>query len=587
MTLEHAIAALLALAALAAATRLLWARARAPAERRARGWRVALLVLLQVASALLLYRVLFPPTVRAPAGLLVVATAGTDRVPAHARPAGAVVVALPEAPALQDATRVPDLATALRQHPGTTRLRVLGAGLLPRDRDAVQGMGLQFEPAPRLPGVIGLWPPRGVQAGRRFSVEGRIRASPGARIELLDPAGNVVARATPSAAGDFQLQGTARAAGPAVWRLRLRDRRGALLEETPVPLDVAAAMRLRVLVLAGAPNPELKYLRRWASDAGLALDSRIALGAGMRIGDAAARLDPATLAAHDLVVLDARSWEALGARRAPLLQAVRGGLGLLLQLPYATAPSERAALARLGFASNVARAQDVALPAPAKGGAATRDAGTAKLTRGPLRIIGPSDVPILRDATGEPLAWWRAVGLGRIGVAGFDDSFRLALAGDTATHGDLWATLFSTLARPQATAPAALALDAWRGERVVLCGVAGNATVDAPDRARIALHVPATGARACAGFWPRAAGWHVLRSDDGPHPFYVRDPAQAHGLRAVSLREATARLATTAPAGPSLGPAIPGPRWPWLLAWLALAAAGWWFERSRLGRAPR
>ncbi|MEG3193325.1 hypothetical protein SNE32_13675 [Lysobacter sp. D1-1-M9] len=29
--------------------------------------------------------------------------------------------------------------------------------------------------------------------------------------------------------------------------------------------------------------------------------------------------------------------------------------------------------------------------------------------------------------------------------------------------------------------------------------------------------------------------------------------------------------------------AAPGPRWPWFLAWLLLASAGWWLERSRLG----
>lgn len=583
MTLGHAIAALLALATLVAGARLLWAHARAPAEQRARGWRVAVLVLLQAATALLLYRALFPPTLRAPAGLLVVATANADRVPAHTRPAGAVVVALPEAPALRDATRVPDLATALRRHPGTTRLRVLGAGLMPRDLDAARGRGLQFDAAPPVPGVRALWPPRSVQAGRRFTVAGRIGGSPGARVELLDPAGVVAARVAPSDTGDFRLRATARAAGPTAWHLRVRDRQGALLDETPMPLDVVPATPLRVLVLAGAPNPELKYLRRWARDAGLALDSRIALGAGMRIGDPAARLDPATLAAHDLVVLDARSWASLGAQRAPLLQAVRGGLGLLLQVPEATAPAERAELARLGFASTVARAQEVA-----PGGSADDVNGTIapRLTRGPLRVTGTSAAPILPDAAGEPLAWWRASGLGRIGIAGFDDSYRLALAGDTAAHGDLWATLFSTLARPQAAAPDAIDVDAWRGERVVLCGLSREAVVASPDGTRVALQVdPATGARACAGFWPRMPGWHVLRTDDATRLFYVRDPAAAHGLWDASLREATAGLATAAPTQGGAGPAVPGPRWPWYLAWLALAAAGWWFERSRLGRA--
>ncbi|MGN6513837.1 MAG: carboxypeptidase regulatory-like domain-containing protein, partial [Lysobacteraceae bacterium] len=237
---------------------------------------------------------------------------------------------------------------------------------------------------------------------------------------------------------------------------------------------------------------------------------------------------------------------------------------------------------------HLARAREVALPGSAPDAAAPGTPAPT-LTRGNLRVSGGSVVPILRDAAGEPLAWWRASGLGRIGIAGFDDSFRLVLAGDAAAQGDLWATLFSLLARPAAAAPGALAVDAWRGERVALCGLPANAEVAPPEGARVALRVdPATGARACAGFWPRMAGWHVLYAGAAARPFYVRDPATARGLRAAALREATAALATAAPAGPRPGPLVPGPRWPWFLGWLALSAAGWWFERSRLGRAaPR
>ncbi|HSR65586.1 MAG TPA: carboxypeptidase regulatory-like domain-containing protein [Xanthomonadaceae bacterium] len=583
LPLQPALAWVLCAIVLAGSARMLWHWLRAPVRPRA--WRIAALLVLQCAGAFLLWRVLFPPPVHAPAGLLVVATADADRASSDAVPAGARIVALPEAPPLAGAARAPDLATALRRHPGTTRLQVLGGGLEPRDLDATRGLAVEFLPAPLPPGLVALWPPRVVQAGRRFEVVGRAHALPQARVELLDPAGEVVARAPPGADGEFRLAGVARAPGPSAWTLRLRDRDGARVEDAPLPLDVQPATRLRVLVLAGAPNPELKYLRRWASDAGLALDTRIALGAGMRMADAGARLDAGALAAHDLVLVDARSWEALGPGRASLFAAVRGGLGLLLQLPYATSPAERSALHRLGFVATAGRATDVRPRGDGTRAAARPDEDQPTLTRGPLRIAGADAVPLLPAADGQPLAWWRAHGLGRIGIAGFDDSYRLVLAGQGERHGDLWATLFSTLARPRASPRAALAGEARVGARAVLCGLPAPATVDAPDGRRFRLlRDPASGARACAALWPRVPGWHLLHADGGTQAFFVYERGALPGVRAARLRAGTLAATGTAPVS-APGPAVPGPRWPWFLGWLALATVGWWLERSRLGRA--
>ncbi|HVI59741.1 MAG TPA: carboxypeptidase regulatory-like domain-containing protein [Luteimonas sp.] len=606
----NAIAIAFAVVVLAASARLLWRFFRTDAARRPRGWRVAALLLAQALGACLLYRTLFPPQERGEAGVLVVATAGADRAQRADRPSAAQVVALPEAPVLADARRLPDLATALRLHPGTTRIRVLGAGLAARDLDAARGHALEFVPAPLPRGLVALWPPRRVQAGRRFAVAGRANGLRGGSVELLDPAGAIAARAVLPADGAFRLGADAVGAGLAQWRLRLRDGRKAVVEDVALPLDVAAGAPLRVLLLAGAPNAELKYLRRWASDAGLSPEARIELGAGMRIGDAPAALDTATLARQDLVVLDQRSWDTLGgARRAALLAAVHDGLGLLLQLPYATAAGERATLRRLGFGAEAAGpAREVALPATSAATTATGDAAasanaapkadaapTPKLVRGPLRIAGDDTVVLLRDAGGAPLAGWRAHGAGRIGVATFDESWRLALAGREDLHGGLWSTLFSTLARPRGGALPTIDGDARVGERVVACGLRPGAQVVAPDGRRSRLLVdPASGVRACAGFWPRQPGWHLLQEpastqagDARAIHFPARGADEAPGLRAAWLADATRRLAaaSASPRAGGDGPLLPGPRWPWFLGWLALAAAGWWFERSRLGAA--
>lgn len=127
------VVAIVALATLLALWRLRHARAA--------GWKKAALLALQPLCAALLYFALVPPPRAGQAGTLVVASAGSD-AQALAAAAGERVVALPEAPALPDVERVPDLASALRRHPGTQRLRIVGDGLPARDRDAAAGWPL-------------------------------------------------------------------------------------------------------------------------------------------------------------------------------------------------------------------------------------------------------------------------------------------------------------------------------------------------------------------------------------------------------------------------------------------------------------
>ena len=71
--------ALIALAVVAAVIRLLlWHRA-VPTDARPPSWRFAVLLALQPVAGLLLWLVLFPPSVAGRAGTLIVATAGSPR----------------------------------------------------------------------------------------------------------------------------------------------------------------------------------------------------------------------------------------------------------------------------------------------------------------------------------------------------------------------------------------------------------------------------------------------------------------------------------------------------------------------------
>jgi hypothetical protein len=471
---------------------------------------------------------------------------------------------------------------------------VIGAGLVARDRDAIAQRAVDFQPAPLPRGLVELQSPARVPAGRQVAIAGRGEALHGGSVELLDPAGRRVDRSVLADDGRFRLHATTRGAGLALYRLRLRDARAAVVEDAPVPLEVVPARALRVLVLAGAPNAELKYLRRWALDTGVKLDTRISLGAGLQVGTAPVGFDAATLGRFDLVVLDERSWRALGAgERAVLSSAIDRGLGLLLRLSAAMTASDRERLRALGFsATSAGPARDTRL---GDGFVRAGDAADAlpTLTRSALRIAANDGVVLLDDAAGTPLTVWRARGRGRIGVSTLGDSYRLVLAGRGDAHGELWSHAFTTLARPGG-ARAEVDIEASvPHQRTIVCGIGERAHVAAPDGRQVALRIdpasvdPVNPARHCAGFWPQMAGWHAVRDGDRLSHFHVRAARDAPGLAAQTLREATQAMAAgTSADGDARQATQPGPRWPWFLAWLLLTTAAWWFERSRLGQ-PR
>lgn len=604
MTIESIVAIALGLAVIVAGMRILRQALHRDRERRPRAWRLAAILLAQPVGALLLYLALFPPPDAMRADTLAVLTAGAEQT-AAARIDGRRV-ALPEASAATGVERVPDLATALRRHPHVARLRVIGAGLTPRDRDAARGIDVDFEPAPLPRRLVELRAPRRVVRGARWRIAGRVERVPRGSVELRDPGGAVVASATPAGDGGFAFGDVARTPGRAVYRLRVLDAEQRVVEEVDVPLLTVAGSPLRLLLLSGAPGAELKYLRRWAADAGLRVHSRTRLSAGVHMADGPLAMNAAALRELDLVVLDERAWRSLGANgRRDLAEALRAGLGVLLRLTGHVSDAERSELRALGFeVADADIAQTVRLmrtddtrSGSRRSADTARDGGdgahaTPTLSRRPLRVAARQGTALLRAEGGEPLALWRAEGRGRIALWWLSDSHRLVLGGDAPAHGSLWSRAVGVLARARGDAA-----PEWRGDdarvhqRQTLCRLAADARVVAPVGGGVMLSPdPAAAGDArdgtfCAGYWPAEPGWHVLRSGGGEWPFHVRGADDAAGLAANASREQTQRLAASrhgARAPVSLQDV--GQRWPWFLAWLIVSAGLWWLERARTGR---
>ena len=571
----------LGIAAVLSVACLLLGLVRLPRERRPRAWRTLVLVVGTLVSAALLWLLLGGEESGRDVRALQVATLGTPRVEGLAIEAGMHRIVLPETGDGIAGERMPDLATALRRYPMVRTLQVVGHGLERRDLAAARGLRVLAVP-PRLPvGVTALWASPRVQAGQALQVHAAANAPAGVEAELLDPAGKRVDQQLLQGDGGIRLRTVAPAAGLATYTLRLRDAAGRELDRMPVAVEVLAPGATKIALRAGGPDPELKFLRRWAADHGATLQASIALGMGMQAGDPPLPLEAARLDGIDLLVLDDRSWNGLpGGQRAAVLGAVQRGMGLLLRPAAALAATG-------GLGIGVA-------PAPALQSrpalAGVEPAQLPRLQLPPLRLVNPQGVSVLRDERGQPLAGWRAHGRGRIGVWLPLDSFQLALSGHDALHARLWDTALQPLLRARLPRLPDLPGEARAGESTTLCGLANDPAVVAPDGTRTHLAIdPATGGRRCAAYWPQAGGWHHVVGAEGRYPFHVLAADAAPTLRLAALQRQTRSLSGATPAATSAAQATRpassrlGPWWLFAL-WLLASAALWWFERSPHGR---
>lgn len=566
--LQSIATALIVVASVAALVRVL---------RFATRWRW-LLALGQIAAGGLLWLALFPAQPPQSGGQLKVLTPGaTSEQIAAASPSNSI--ALPGISAAVDSRieRSPDLASALRRHPQTSELHVIGHGLPSRDRDAARGLAVSFEPAALPDGIVEIAPPSSVQIGNRWRVAGRVQAAAAQTlsVELRDPADAISDSAKPDVQGRFVLESVARVAGSSSHTLRLVDASGQVRERIALEIDARADQPIRVLLLAAVPSPELKYLRRWASDAGLVVDSRIGLTDGVALtGSSAVAINAGLLAQQDLLIIDERRWSQLEVGViSDIIAAVEGGMGMLLRVSGPLTPDILAAWSQLGISL-----QAIDNPAAVALADDRRD-------EAPLLLRAPYQLPatwaaLASTRSGDAVTAWTTRGRGRIGITTLADSHRYVLAGSPDRHGSAWARVTSSLARARSEQQPLLPIQARVGERATLCNLVGDGwTVEQQGSPVSNLLIDQTSA-GCAAIWPTSAGRYRLRHGEQTWSFDVLQSDPHSALQAAQTQAATRALAGLAAPENTLISAPTVPRTAWLLAWLLVMTALWWAERQ-------
>lgn len=362
----------------------------------------------------------------------------------------------------------------------------------------------------------------------------------------------------------------------------------------------------RVLVRAGFPDWESKFVTRALEESGARVETGTALGRGLAVRGGGGAITPARLAQVDaVIVLDGAPLD--GGEAAALADWASRGGGVLLQ-------GDRAGAAGFGLvrpADAQATVDGAAIRWSAPPELAPLPADRVNASARPFAAVGAATV-VAAQAPAGPLLALRPLGAGRAAALGIGETWRWRMeAGRVVEHREFWRSLVDWLAsaRPEPLAirlaDASGAFDTRR--EVTVYDTRGQADAPVPsllvtrpvggaDTVRLARDPSAPGVLrgsfipafpglytfAIAGRPPtaafRAASRPAAGSDAWARISLLADRSGGRILPRDSLRPTLDRLAASRPSTPR-GPSA------WLIfALLLVAAAAEWAIRRLTGR---
>jgi hypothetical protein len=443
-------------------------------------------------------------------------------------------------------------------------------------------------------------PPVTAAAARSAALPFELRGIPGdtVRVRIADGAGvldsaRVVLDATGHHAGAFRIRPPR--GGWREWTVHAGNavaRTGAWVDSGAPPL---------VVVRAGMPHWESKFVVRALEESGATVRVAYDLGRGMSVAGGGGALNASALADADaVVVLHAAPLPT--AERRVLETWVGSGGGLLLVGGHGSIPG-------FGLASGPLRARSVDGPTVAW----TLPPEIAPLPGDPVRVAALSSpgepFGAVRGAAvgGDGILALRALGRGRVASLGVTESWRWRMeAGSIAEHREFWRTLVDWLAASPrgdhiVVVPTPILAPGARGEarihaRTASAGVPPSLVLIGPGGGSDALRLDPEGSGSFrATFTAADTGVHLLAvtGGTGRAAFRVSDSgmetADAAWSRLALLADRSGGRMVPADSLRSLQASLPGgsPASGLRIAWLLLAAvvaaggAEWTLRRLR------
>lgn len=348
---------------------------------------------------------------------------------------------------------VPELETFLAQNPQIPQLYILGNGLKEQQLKMLEGRNIRY-----IPGEL----PRGVQTiqwtadlyqGNPFSIAGTYH-NPGRRpVKLaLEVFGRIADSVILNPGGklSFNLKTIPKHTGQAVFHL-ISTSGSDTLANDPIPVNVKAAQKLKILLLSSSPGAEFRFLKEWLLKNGHETNIRTRIsrnkfstdrGSGLRSANLST-INAGVLNGLDLVIADPLELASLErSEKQNILTAISGGLGLI---SHGNTPPSDLLLLKERFDWRVFQPANLRL----QFGLGTLVFNKELSVDDPAHQIMASGTAraLITDQAGRNLAMTRMMGAGRLTLNLINETFPWALSGSQDYYSHFWTELIDQTSR--------------------------------------------------------------------------------------------------------------------------------------------
>jgi len=328
---------------------------------------------------------------------------------------------------------------------------VLGDGLPAYVFNQNSSLRYTYLPSKASQGIQSLEIPEELKANRINTLSGMINSlQSGGFLRWRGPEGEIDSVEVSVGSQPFSFSFTPKLPGRFIYQLELTDSTGVVQSGYKIPIVVARERQLSVLMVAQFPTFELRYLKNLLAEQGHSLALRYQLSKGKFRYEYAnqpeapfSRLTSDVLQGAHLLFIDQVSLASLSPQERSVLEdAIESGLGVLVGI--AEQPLSQAVKSWLPFELAPQKQDTIAVRVTPN--------EVARLTASSVVFEPTSELnKVWDDVQGQIVAAYAYNGLGRVGSALWQDSYRLVLKGQQLTYATLWIELIDAVARKPAS----------------------------------------------------------------------------------------------------------------------------------------
>ncbi len=409
----------------------------------------------------------------------------------------------------------------LNEHPNYDSLHVFGYGFSDDELQAIGGSKIILHPEKITNGITSIDWKRKIEKGKELLIQGTYLNQTTSPVHLLLNGFNTILDSFTIPAKQersFQLHTIPKQNGKAVYSVLALHGKDTL-EKDPVPIEVIAAVPLKIMMLAASPDFENKFLKDWLSQNGYAVVTKTTISTNkfdktfFNTGTIALdRVSSSLLDSFDVLVGDELAILSLSKPEQENIynQVSRKGMGMIIRSDTIRATKEWWASQFQLYTLPGKQSTHISLRMTEDG-----------LTKGVLPVEQPLFIrsrngiqPLITDSANNMVTGISAEGAGRIAFTTLNNTYSWLLAGNTANYYSIWSAVLQKIARQKqvpVTVETTPALPVVQQPLKIIVGINGNTfPVLEIDNKRIALAQDEKLSNRWTGvYWPLQAGWQT------------------------------------------------------------------------------